>query len=53
MAAEKFKVEVLCSFIDKYSKRTHSAGEVIRITRNRIDEINAVNPSLIREVEQQ
>ena len=45
MAAEKFKVEVLCSFIDKYSKRTKHAGEIIEIT--------AVAPSLIREVEPQ
>ena len=53
MAAEKFKVEVLCSFIDKYSKRTKHAGEIIEITRKRIDEIMAVDPSLIREVEPQ
>lgn len=53
MTAEKFKVEVLCSFIDKYSKRTKHAGEIIEITRKRIDEIMAVDPSLIREVEPQ
>ena len=53
MAAKKYRVEVLCSFIDKYSKRTKRAGEVVEMTRKRIDEIKAADPSLIREVEQQ
>lgn len=49
MAAAKVKVEVVTSFIDKHSGEVHKAGEVMSITRKRLDEIASVDPELVRE----
>ena len=49
MAAAKVKVEVVTSFIDKHSSEVHKAGEVMSITRKRLDEIASVDPDLVRE----
>lgn len=49
MAAAKVKVEVVTSFIDKHSGEVHKAGEVMSITRKRLDEIAGVDPNLVRE----
>lgn len=49
MAAAKVKVEVVTSFIDKHSSEVHKAGEVMSVTRKRLDEIASVDPELVRE----
>ena len=49
MAAAKVKVEVVTSFIDKHSQEVHKAGEVMSITRKRLDEIASVDSNLVRE----
>lgn len=49
MAAAKVKVEVVTSFIDKHSGEVHKAGEVMSVTRKRLDEITSVDPELVRE----
>ncbi len=49
MAAAKVKVEVVTSFIDKHSGEVHKAGEVMSVTRKRLDEIASVDPELVRE----
>lgn len=49
MAAAKVKVEVVTSFIDKHSGEVHKAGEVMSITRKRLDEIASVDANLVRE----
>ena len=49
MAAAKVKVEVVTSFIDKHSGEVHKAGEVMSVTRKRLDEIASVDPNLVRE----
>ena len=49
MAAAKVKVEVVTSFIDKHSGEVHKVGEVMSITRKRLDEIASVDPDLVRE----
>ena len=49
MAAAKVKVEVVTSFIDKHSGEVHKVGEVMSVTRKRLDEIASVDPELVRE----
>lgn len=49
MAAAKVKVEVVTSFIDKHSGEVHKAGEVMSVTRKRLDEIASVDSNLVRE----
>lgn len=49
MAAAKVKVEVVTSFIDKHSGKVHKAGEVMSVTRKRLDEIASVDTNLVRE----
>ena len=49
MAAAKVKVEVVTSFIDKHSGEVHKVGEVMSVTRKRLDEIASVDPNLVRE----
>lgn len=49
MAAAKVKVEIVTSFIDKHSGEVHKAGEVMSVTRKRLDEIANVDPELVRE----
>lgn len=49
MAAAKVKVEVVISFIDKHSGEVHKAGEVMSVTRKRLDEIASVDANLVRE----
>ena len=49
MAAAKVKVEIVSSFIDKHSGEVHKAGEVMSVTRKRLDEIASVDPELVRE----
>ena len=49
MAAAKVKVDVVTSFIDKHSGEVHKAGEVMSVTRKRLDEIASVDPELVRE----
>ena len=49
MAAAKVKVEVVASFIDKHSGEVHKAGEVMSVTRKRLDEIASVDLELVRE----
>lgn len=49
MAAAKVKVEVVTSFIDKHSGEVHKAGEVMSVTRKRLDEIASVDLELVRE----
>lgn len=49
MAAAKVKVEVVTSFIDKHSGEVHKAGEVMSVTRKRLDEIASIDPELVRE----
>lgn len=49
MAAAKVKVEVVTSFIDKHSGEVHKAGEVMSVTRKRLDEIASVDANLVRE----
>lgn len=49
MAAAKVKVEIVTSFIDKHSGEVHKAGEVMSVTRKRLDEIASVDPELVRE----
>lgn len=49
MAAAKVKVEVVTSFIDKHSGDVHKAGEVMSVTRKRLDEIASVDANLVRE----
>mgnify|MGYP004470171079 CR=1 FL=1 len=49
MAAAKVKVEVVTSFIDKHSGDVHKVGEVMSVTRKRLDEIASVDPNLVRE----
>lgn len=49
MAAANVKVEVVTSFIDKHSGEVHKAGEVMSVTRKRLDEIASVDPELVRE----
>lgn len=49
MAAAKVKVEVVTSFIDKHSGEVHKAGEVMSVTRKRLNEIASVDPELVRE----
>lgn len=49
MAAAKVKVEVVTSFIDKHSGEVHKAGEVMSVTRKRLDEIASADPELVRE----
>lgn len=49
MAAAKVEVEVVTSFIDKHSGEVHKAGEVMSITRKRLDEIASVDVNLVRE----
>lgn len=49
MAAAKVKVQVVTSFIDKHSGEVHKVGEVMSVTRKRLDEIASVDPELVRE----
>ena len=49
MAAAKVLVEVVTSFIDKHSGEVHKVGEVMSVTRKRLDEIASVDPNLVRE----
>ena len=49
MAAAKVEVEVVTSFIDKHSGEVHKVGEVMSVTRKRLDEIASVDPNLVRE----
>lgn len=49
MAAAKVKVEVVTSFIDKHSGEVHKAGEVMSVTRKRLDEIASVDSNIVRE----
>lgn len=49
MAAAKVKVEIVTSFIDKHSGEVHKAGEVMSVTRKRLNEIASVDPELVRE----
>lgn len=49
MAAAKVKVEIVTSFIDKHSGEVHKAGEVMSVTRKRLDEIASVDPELVSE----
>ena len=51
MMAEKIKVKVLKTFINKYTKSPHEAGDFLNISEKRFREINSAGRELVRKVE--
>lgn len=45
-----FKVKVIVSFSDKYNKKLHKAGDILEVTKERLEEINGTKYGEIVEI---